>query len=333
MLNRRWVLAAHPRGPADENTWRIVSSDLPSPAAGQILVRTQWLSLDPYMRGRLGTGAGMQVGDLMQGGGVGEVIESRHADWKIGDIVETLEMGWQEYSILTPDSLAGPTEVHRVDTDLAPPQASLSWRGMTGLTAYFAMLEIACPKPGDVVVVSAASGAVGQIAGQIAKMMGCCVIGIAGSKEKLAWCLAIGFDKAINYRDCHDLSQAIRHAAPNGVNVFFDATGGAVHDAVISNLALKARVAIVGRIANPAGEEDIGLRSSALLIASRAKLQGFVVYDWWHRRDEALHRLDRWHAEGILKFREDITQGFDKVPHAYVRMMRGENIGKQLVQI
>lgn len=332
MKNRRWVLAAHPTHDADEHTWNMQIADMPAPGAGQILVRTQWLSPDPYMRGRIITGGGMHVGDLMQGAGVGEIIESRHPEWKAGDLVESLNMGWQEYAVLTP-GLAGPARVNRVDTRIATPQATLSWLGMPGLTAYFALLNVARPLPGDLVLISAAAGAVGQVAGQLAKLMGCRVIGVAGSQDKLDWCRHLGYDDVINYRNAPNLTQSIRTSAPTGINVFFDATGGDIHDAVLKNLALNARIAIVGRIAQRPGEDDIGQRSSALLIASRATVQGFVVYDWWHRREEALQRLATWHAEGRLKFREDIIHGFENTPKAYVRMMRGDNLGKQLVQV
>lgn len=333
MKSRRWVLASHPQlGVANEATWNLVEAEAPQPGPGQILVRTSWLSVDPYMRGRLVEGGGMQIGDLMQGGGIGEVIESRHPGWKPGDIAEGPDVGWQEYAVLTPDQ-PGAAKVNKVDAQKAPIQAALSWLGMPGLTAYFAMLDVGRPRPGEVVVVSAAAGAVGQLAGQIAKLAGCTVVGIAGSDSKLAWCREIGFDATINYKTEPDLSAAVARVCPKGVNVFFDGTGGAVHDAVMKNLALNARVAIVGRVASRPGEEDIGLRASAKLIATRATVQGFVVYDWWQRRDEALQRLSTWHERGLLKFREDVAKGLENVPHAYLRMMRGDNMGKQLVQL
>ncbi len=161
------------------------------------------------------------------------------------------------------------------------------------------------------------------------------MVGIAGSDSKLEWCRTIGFDDTINYKTAPDLAAAVARACPGGVNVFFDATGGAVHDAVMKNLAMNARVAIVGKVAvaNNAGGEDTGVRASSRLIASRATVQGFVVYDWWHRRDEALRRLAAWNQAGSLKFKEDVIKGFDKVPLAFMRMMRGDNFGKQLVEL
>ncbi len=332
MKNRQWVLASYPQQEADASTWQLAESDMPQAGPGQILVKTTWLSVDPYMRGKLNAAA-MKPGDLMQGGGVGEVVASHHPGWKVGDIAEGPDVGWQEYAVLTPD-LPGAAKVNKVDASVAP-QAALSWLGMPGLTAYFAMTEVARPRPGDVVVVSAAAGAVGQIAGQIARIAGCRVVGIAGSDDKTEWCKSIGFDEVINYRSEPDLTAAVARACPAGVNVFFDGTGGPVHDAVVMNLALNARVAIVGKVAvaNKKPTEDIGIRSSARMIATRATVQGFVVYDWWSRRDEALRRLTAWQQAGSLQFREDVVKGFDHVPHAFTRMMRGDNLGKQLVEL
>ena len=338
MRNRRWVLAAYAAKEAEEGTWKLDEADMPMPGIGQILIKTQFLSVDPYTRGRFNPPvngvAAMQIGDLMQGAGVGEVIASNHPAWKIGDIAEGLDVGWQEYAMLTPD-LPGPQKINKVDPKLAPPQAALSWLGMTGLTAYFGMMEIGRPQPGDVVVVSAASGAVGQIAGQIAKMAGCRVIGIAGSDDKLDYCRSIGFDDGINYKTSPDLTAAVAKACPQGVNVFYDNTGGPIHDAVMMNLAIRARVVICGRIAmaNKVGEPDVGLRASSRMIATRASVQGLMVFDWWHRRDEAIKRLVEWKNSGALQFREDVAHGLEAVPHAFIRMMRGDNLGKQLIQL
>lgn len=338
MQNRQWLLANHPQGPATLDTWRLAEAPVPEPGPGQILLQTQWLSLDPYMRGRINPGAnytaGVKVGGVMQGGGVGRVIASNHPNWKTGDLAEAMTVGWQEYAVLTPD-LPGSARVNRVDAALAPPQATLSWLGMPGITAYIGMLEIGRPKPSDTVVVSAASGAVGQIVGQIARMMGARVVAIASTEEKLDYCRSIGFDATINYRTAEDLTAAVKEACPKGVDVFFDNTGGPIHDAVMMNLATFARVVICGRIAvvdRPA-EEDIGLRSSARLIVTRSTVQGLVVFDWWHRREEAMERLAAWHKAGHLSFKEDVLHGFERVPEAFVRMMSGQNFGKQLVQL
>jgi NADPH-dependent curcumin reductase CurA len=206
---------------------------------------------------------------------------------------------------------------------------------MPGLTAYVGTLEIGRPRPGDTLVVSAASGAVGQIVGQIGKLCGARVIGIAGSDEKLAWCRSVGFDETLNYKSTNDMTGAIAALAPGGVNVFFDNTGGPIHDAVLRNLAVAARVVICGRIAlaNDFEQEDIGLRASSRLIVTRAMIQGLVVFDWWHKRDEAMARLAAWHRDGKLQTKEDVLEGFERVPEAFLRMMSGRNFGKQLVRL
>lgn len=336
-VNRSWVLDSHPEGPARAGNFRLVENPVPEPGQGQILVRTLWLSMDPYMRGRISPArnytAGVRPGETMQGGGVGEVIASNHADWQVGDLVESMNLGWQEFAVIAPDQ-GGTSAANRVLPG-TPPQAALSWLGMPGLTAYIGLFEIGRPKPGDTVVVSAASGAVGQIAGQIARLMGARVVAVAGSDDKLDYCRSIGFAAGINYRTAPDLTAAIAEACPAGVDFFFDNTGGPIHDAVLANLANFARVAIVGRIAviDKPASEDIGLRSSARLIVTRATVQGLFVFDWWHRREEAFAHLLKWHRQGHLKFREDVLDGIDAAPEAFLRMMSGRNKGKQLVRL
>jgi len=337
MTNRQWLLATHPEGAATLDTWQLAETAVPEPGPRQILTKTRWLSLDPYMRGRISPAAnytaGVQPGEVMVGGGVGEVVASNHPDWQAGDLVESMVYGWQEYAVLTPDR-PGPARVNRVPADV-PPQATLSWLGMPGLTAYVGMLEIGRPKPGDTVVVSAASGAVGQVAGQLAALAGARPVAIAGSDEKLEHCRAIGYQATINHRTCGDLTAAVKEACPKGVDVYFDNTGGPILDAVLMNLATAARVTICGRIAvvDKKPEEDIGLRASARMIVTRATIQGLVVTDWWHRRDEGLGRLADLYRHGRLTFREDVLEGFERMPEAFVRMMSGQNFGKQLVKL
>lgn len=337
MTNRQWVLDHYPDGAATPETWRMVESAIPEPGPGQILIKTKWLSMDPYLRGRISPAAnyaaGCAPGEVMHGGGVGEVIASNHPDWAVGDLAECMGVGWQEYSVLTPD-LPGSAATNRVPSDV-PEQATLSWLGMPGLTAYVGLTEIGRPVPGDTLVVSAASGAVGQLVGQIAKLMGARVVGIAGSDDKLDYCRSIGFDAVINYKTCGDMKAAIAEACPNGVDVFFDNTGGPIHDAVLANLANFARVIICGRIAvvNEPPENDIGLRASSRLIVTRSSIQGLIVFDWWHKRPTAFAKLAEWQRQGHIKFREDVADGFETVPHALVRMLAGENRGKQLVKL
>ncbi|MCG6122833.1 MAG: NADP-dependent oxidoreductase [Microvirga sp.] len=334
-VNRRWLLREHPEGMPSVNTWSMSEEPVAEPGPGQILARVKWLSVDPYMRGRIspakGYVKGVEIGALMQGGGVGEVVASRHPDWKPGDIVESMAVGWQEWALLTP-AQGG---VHRIDPALAPIQSALSWLGMPGMTAYFGLLDVARPRPGDNVVVSAASGAVGQLVGQLAKAAGCRVVGVAGRDDKLAWCREIGFDATINYRDAGDLAKAVADSCPRGVDVFFDNTAGPIHDAVMKSLANGARVVQCGRIAlaGQAGKPDMGERFLGQLIVTRASIHGFLVFDWYHRRDEALNRLAALAADGRLRTREDVLDGIERMPEAFMRLMEGKNFGKQLVRL
>lgn len=336
--NRRWLLAKYPEGIPGPDTWTMDAQPVPQPGPGQVLARVKWLSVDPYMRGRISPTTnytrGVALGEVMHGGGVGEVVVSNHPAWKPGDIAESMSVGWQEWAVLTPDQ-SGPAGVNRIDPALAPIQSSLSWLGMPGLTAYFGLLDLGRPKPGDTVVVSAASGAVGQLVGQIAKLSGCRALAVAGSDEKLAWCRDIGFDDGINYKTAGDLTGALKAACPEGVNIYFDNTGGPIQDAAMKNLAVGARVIICGRISQAAqfGKPEIGERLLGTLIVSRASIHGLLVFDWWHRRDEALNRLASWGRAGRIKFREDVLDGIESMPDAFLRLMDGRNFGKQLIRL
>jgi NADPH-dependent curcumin reductase CurA len=269
------------------------------------------------MRGRMSPGAnyakGVGIGEVMQGGGVGEVVASNHPAWKIGDIAESMSFGWQEWSVLTPD-IFGPAGVNKIDSKLAPIESSLSWLGMPGVTAYFGLLDVGRPRPGETVVISAASGAVGQLVGQIAKLAGCRAVAIAGDDEKLQWCREIGYDAAINYKKTAELTAAVKECCPQGVDVFFDNTAGPIHDAVMKNLS-------------------IGARFMGQLIVTRASVHGFLVFDWWHRRAEALKRLAAWQSAGKIRFREDVLNGIEQMPEAFLRLLQGKNFGKQIVKI
>jgi NADPH-dependent curcumin reductase CurA len=338
LINRRWLLASYPEGLPTPENWSMDLQPVSDPGPGQILVKAKWLSVDPYMRGRMSSAAGytkgVSIGEVMQGGGVGEVVASNHPAWKVGDIAESLSFGWQEWSVLTPD-IFGPAGVNRIDPKLAPIESSLSWLGMPGLTAYFGLLDVGRPRPGDTVVVSAASGAVGQLVGQIAKLAGCRAVAIVGDDNKLQWCREIGFDVAINYKKATDLTAAVKEASPRSVDVFFDNTAGSIHDAVMKNLSIGARVVICGRIALAAqfGKPDIGERFMGHLIVTRASVHGFLVFDWWHRRDEALRRLSDWQHAGKIRFKEDVLDGIERMPEAFLRLLQGKNFGKQIVRI
>ncbi len=337
VVNRRWLLAAYPEGMPTPENWTLDAQPVPDPGPGQILVKAKWLSVDPYMRGRMSPSAkhtrGVSIGEVMQGGGVGEVVASNHPAWKVGEIAESMSFGWQECSVLTPG--LGPPGVNKIDPNVAPIESSLSWLGMPGLTAYFGLLDVGRPRPGETVVVSAASGAVGQLVGQIATLAGCRAVAIAGSEDKLQWCREIGFDAGINYKKATDLTAAVKERCPKGVDVFFDNTGGRIHDAVMKNLAIGARVVICGRISLAAqfGKPDIGERFMGQLIVSRASVHGFLVLDWWHRRDEALKRLAEWQIEGKIRFKEDVLDGIERMPDAFLRLLHGKNFGKQIVKV
>ena len=338
IVNRRWFLKQYPEGMPTLDNWTMDEQRVPDPGPGQILVKAKWLSVDPYMRGRMSPATnytkGVEIGELMQGGGVGEVVASNHPKWKAGDIAESMSFGWQEWSVLTPD-VSGPAGVNRIDPNLAPIESSLSWLGMPGITAYFGLLELGRPRPGDTVVVSAASGAVGQLVGQIAKLAGCRAVAIAGNDDKLKWCQELGFDVGINYKKATDLTQAVKEASCGGVDVFFDNTAGAIHDAVMKNLRTGARVVICGRVAlaGQFGKPDIGERFMGQLIVTRASIHGFLAFDWWHRRQEALQRLSEWQRAGKIRFKEDVLDGIERMPEAFLRLLSGKNFGKQIIRI
>jgi NADPH-dependent curcumin reductase CurA len=331
LMNRRWLLASYPEGMPTADNWIMDTQPVPDPGAGQILVKAKWLSVDPYMRGRMSPATnytkGVALGEVMQGGGVGEVVVSNHPAWKVGEIAESMSFGWQEWSVLTPD-IPGPAA-------RPPIESSLSWLGMPGLTAYFGLLEVGRPRPGDTVVVSAASGAVGQLVGQIAKLAGCHAVAIAGSDDKLKWCREIGFDATINYKKAADLTAAVKEACPRGVDIFFDNTAGPIHDAVMKNLSIGARVVICGRVAlaDQFGKPDIGERFMGHLIVTRASIHGFLVFDWWNKRSEALQRLWSWQRTGQIRFKEDVIEGIERMPEAFLRLLQGKNFGKQIIKI
>jgi NADPH-dependent curcumin reductase CurA len=282
VVNRRWLLTAYPEGLPTPDNWIMDTQPVPDPGPGQILIKAKWLSVDPYMRGRMSPATnyikGVGIGEVMQGGGVGEVVASNHPAWKVGDIAESMSVGWQEWSVLAPD-ITGPAGVNKIDPELAPIESSLSWLGMPGLTAYFGLIELGRPRPGDTLVVSAASGAVGQLVGQIAKLAGCRAVAIAGSDDKLKWCHEIGFDAAINYKKAADLTAAVKEACPRGVDIFFDNTAGPIHDAVMKNLNVGARVVICGRVAlaGQFGKPDIGERFMGHLIVTRRLPRGILL--------------------------------------------------------
>jgi NADPH-dependent curcumin reductase CurA len=332
-VNRQWCLVAHPVGLPEAANWRLVEGPMPEPGPGQILVRAHYLSVDPYMRGRISRrqnyAAGVQVGEVMTGGGVGEVITSHDPGFRPGEIVESFTFGWQEYAVLAAEG------TRKVDRRLGPIHSALSYLGLTGLTAYFTIVEAGRARPGDTVVISAAAGAVGQIAGQIARLAGCRAVAIASSEAKLAWCRELGYDAGINYRATNDLAAAVAAACPDGVDLFLDNTAGPIHDAIMPNLAPRARIVICGQVAlaDRFDQPDIGPRFLRQIMIARATVQGFLVFDYADRFDLARARLAAWARAGRIRHREDILDGIEQMPRAFLRLLRGENLGKQLVRL
>ena len=330
--NREWLLAERPAGEPDMDSFELNETDVPAPDPGELLVRTRYLSVDPYMRGRMrdveSYAEPWDVGDALRGGIVGEVVESESDAYDEGDLV-TGEGRWADYATLD----AG--DVAPVDPSVADPEAYLGVLGMPGRTAYFGLLEVGEPKPGDTVVVSGAAGAVGSVVGQIAKRNGCRVVGFAGSDEKTAWLTEdLGFDAAINYKATDDYRAALDEAAPDGVDVYFDNVGGPITDAVFTQLNLDARVAVCGQIAHYNDEEvPTGPRKLPQVIPIRARIEGLLVGDFATRFGEASEQLSRWVATDELAHRETVVEGLENAPDAFLGLFSGDNIGKQVVRV
>lgn len=330
--NRRYVLAKRPEGVPDKEAFELEETDVPEPGDDQVLVRTVYLSVDPYMRDRMDEAESYadpwEVGDPMKAAVVGQVADSDHDRLREGEFV-TGELDWADYTVADGDDL------QPVDPDLAPLSAYLGILGMPGRTAYFGLLEEATPKPGDTVVVSGAAGAVGSTVGQIAKRNGCHVVGFAGSDNKVDYLEDdLGIDAAINYKETDDYRDALDTAAPDGVDVYFDNVGGPITDAVFTKLNTDARVTVCGQIAHYNAEDvPTGPRKLPQILTKRATVSGFIVSDYAPRFEEATQRLGEWIASGKLTYRETITEGLENAPDAFLGLFEGENIGKQLVKV
>lgn len=329
--NRQIILSNRPIEIPLESDFRLAASSVPSISDGELLVKTLWLSLDPYMRGRLrdapSYAPAVEVGAVMVGGVVGKVIESRTPLFSVGDIVEG-PLGWQEFAISNGSNL------RKVDRSLAPLSFSLGVLGMPGLTAYFGLLTIGQPAPGDTVVVSAASGAVGQVVGQIARIMGCKVVGIAGSREKIAYIVDdLGFDYGINYKS-EDLKTVLSNLCPEGIDVYFDNVGGFITDTVMEQINTGARIPICGQISQyNLAEPELAPRNLRILITHQAKMEGFLVGQFSAQFEYARQRLNKWIKSGQLRYLEDIVDGIENAPSAFIGMMSGRNVGKLLVKV
>ena len=330
-INRRIVLAERPAAYPEPKHFRLEEAPIPQPNEGEVLVETIWLSLDPYMRGRMREGpsyaAAVQIGEVMTGGVVGRVVKSRTPELAVGDIVDG-SLGWQEYAVARPGAL------RKVDPDLAPISTAVGVLGMPGMTAYFGFLDVCEPEVGDTVVVSAASGAVGQVVGQIGKIMGCRVVGTAGTDEKVDFIVnELGFDAGINYKT-EDVDSALAAACPDGIDAYFDNVGGFVTDAVMQQTNVHARVAICGQISQyNLPKPELAPRSLGLLIQKQAKVEGFLVFNFAHRHEHARQRMAGWIRTGQLKYKEDVVDGLEKAPEAFIGMMTGENFGKLIVRV
>jgi NADPH-dependent curcumin reductase CurA len=331
-VNRQITLAGRPSGFPKASDFKMVETPVPEPGPGQFLLRTIYLSVDPYMRGRMtdrpSYAPPVQIGEVMVGGAVGKVARSRHPDFPEGAIVEG-PFGWQEYAV------SDGSRARLVDPAVAPISTALGVLGMPGLTAYFGLLDVGDPKPGETVLVSGAAGAVGSVVGQIARIKGCRAVGVAGSEDKFRYLTGeLGFDAAFNYKTTDNIVRAIREVCPAGVDVYFDNVGGALTDAAFLTMNLKARISICGQISQYNLERpEMGPRLLWNLIVKRARVEGFLVSDFAPRFKAAGRQLAEWLRAGHIKYRETIADGLENAPAAFLGMLRGDNVGKQLVRV
>jgi hypothetical protein len=331
-VNRQFKLAARPTGLPKESDFSLVDSKMPEPAEGQALVKTAYLSVDPYMRGRI-TGVKtyadpVLVGDVMQGGVVGQVVASRSSGIAEGDFVLG-QWGWQEYAVVDAKT------VRKLDAGLAPVSTSLGVLGMPGMTAYFGFLDLCQPKPGETVVVSGAAGAVGSLVGQIAKIKGCRAVGIAGADSKVDWLVKeLGFDGAFNYKTAPDYAAKLKELCPKGIDCYFDNVGGAITDAVFPMMNVFGRMSICGQISQYNLEKpEPGPRPLTQVLVKQLKVEGFIVTRFQNRWAEGITQMAQWLREGKLKHREEVVEGFQNTVKAFIGMLQGENTGKMLVKV
>jgi NADPH-dependent curcumin reductase CurA len=330
MHNLQVVLASRPQGPVAEKNFRFVESAIPSPNEGEVLVRNLYLSLDPYMRMRMNEGKSyappVQLGDVMVGGTIGEVVESKDPRFKTGDIVGG-RAGWQLYAAADAGTL------RKIDTRGAPLSTALSVVGMPGVTAWYGLLRIGEPRPGETVVVSAASGAVGSVVGQIARLKGCRAVGIAGGAAKCEYVVnELGFDACVDYKsDAFEIN--LRDATPGGIDIYFENVGGRVLDAVLPLVNAFARIPFCGYISEYDDSAAYGVQHLRSLLVSRVRLQAFIISEHLDIWDQALADLSDWFLAGKINYRETIAHGLASAPAAFIGMLKGRNLGKQLVKL
>ncbi len=330
--NRQFTLAARPVGFPKETDFNLVETPIRELQDGEFLVQSIYLSVDPYMRGRMNDAKSyaepVKIGGVMVGGVVGKVMASKNPNFQTGDYVEGY-FGWQEYAVTNGEG------IRKLDPSLAPISTALGLLGMPGMTAYFGFLDICQPKAGETVVVSGAAGAVGSLVGQIAKIQGCRAIGIAGTDDKIDYLVSeLGFDAAFNYKTTENYGAKLRELCPNGIDGYFDNVGGAISDAVFFNLNPFARVSICGQISQYNLEKpEMGPRLILpTLLVRQARAEGFIVSRFAARFEEGMKQMAEWLKDGKLKYEETIEQGFENMPRAFLSMLQGKNTGKQLVK-
>ena len=336
LINRQWLLASRPDGEPSAANFQLIETAVPELADGQVLVRHHYMSLDPYMRGRMNDGKSYAVpqalGEVMGGGTVGEVMASRNANFAVGDSVVGMG-GWQQYRVVDANQRG---VLQKVDTTHIPLSAYLGVVGMPGVTAWYGLVKLIAPKAGETVVVSAASGAVGSAVGQLAKARGARAVGIAGGADKCRYVVEeLGFDACIDYKaqaDLKALSQALKVACPDGIDGHFENVGGVVLDAVMQRANAFSRVALCGMISGYNGE-PIPMQAPQLMLTNRMRIEGFIVSEHMDIWPEALKELGTAVATGRLKYRETVAQGLAAAPEAFIGLLKGRNFGKQLVKL
>jgi len=333
-VNRQWLLAKRPSGMVTRDNFKYAETPIPEPGEGEVLIRNLFLSFDPTQRNwmvdRESYLPPVAIGDPMRAGSVGQVLASHHAEFKAGDMVQTTG-GWQDFVVIAPGQ--GPMGLTKVPAGVTP-EMMLSVLGITGLTAYFGLLDIGNPKAGETVLVSGAAGATGSVAGQIARIKGCRVVGIAGGKEKCAWLKnEAGFDAVIDYKH-EDVDARIAATCPDKLDIFFDNVGGNILEAALNHINLKARVVMCGGISGYNATEPVpGPANLMNLVTMRARMEGFIILDFIPRAPEAIRELMTWVASSELKYQIDLQEGFDNIPDTLQRLFTGQNLGKQLLKI
>ncbi len=327
--NRQWQLTARPQGLPRRSDFTLATLPVPEPAEGEVLVRTHYISLDPAMRGWMNDVRSyippVRLGEVMRAGAVGEVTASKHPGFRPGEHVAGM-FGLQEYAVAKGDAL------QKVDAAAAPLPRYLSALGMPGMTAYFGLLDVGAPQAGQTVVVSAASGAVGALVGQIARIRGCRVVGLAGGAAKCAYLRdELGFDAAIDYKS-EDVGRALGAHCPKGIDVFFDNVGGDILDAALVRLARQARVVICGAISQYNSTAVAGPKNYLMLLVQHARMEGFVVFDYAARYAEGMTAMAGWLKDGSLKSKEDIVDGLETFPETLLKLFNGENFGKLAIK-